>query len=408
MSAGEAPANNTVSATADHFPHLHIEAFGAGEVGRVHVTFSPSGEVVKAEAGLAHAPFKRMLIDDTRILKMFGERGDIIDINLIHPAARFRLDPLEIIDDEDGELDMSSFDVGRLVDITHLPAAAKYGWSKNYLNKAEPKEEVEVHRRVRQDVEHEAQKKIERQSLKRKSPSRQPRLTHTRTQRKETAKEEAKEGLVRPADANGAVKLAVRLDVRTATDSFSPASQLRTLASKPEIPLDAKLRVSGLPSPDSEVTFPMKCATEDPLSKPARKGRNTGPIPNTAQGKKMGIVFNQILARLSDSDQATYTDMVTFDRREAARSETARRVFADRVYGFVRRRNIVGLHNAYAEAMKRNGTNKAYQLPVFHDNEAKQDNEMDIDDIPEAKRPETAKSGIYLTPAPGTPDAMFP
>ncbi|KAH7396986.1 hypothetical protein DE146DRAFT_789606 [Phaeosphaeria sp. MPI-PUGE-AT-0046c] len=408
MSAEGVTENNNVTAIADQFPHLHIEALGAGEVGSVYVTHSSSGEVLKAEAELNYAPFKRMLIDDPEIFKIFGERDESIDIKFLHPMRRFRLDPLEIIEDEDGELDMTSFDIGRLVDITHLPTAAKYGWSENYLSKANPMEEGEVHRRVRQDVELEAQKKSKQQGLKRKSSSTQSPLNHTRMQRKEAAKEETeKAALVKLTKTCGDVKQAVRLDMKPPRHSLLSTSKLRTLASKPEILLNKNSRLSRLPTPESKDIFPSKHVPGVTVSNSPRNGRNTGPIPNTAQGKKMGIIFHQILAKLAESDHATYTDMVTFDRREAAKSEVTRQDFAERVYAFVCKRDIVGLHNAYAEAMKRNGTNRAYHLPVFDEKEGEWGNGMTLADEPEDRRQGTQDSGIYLTAGLGTPDAMF-
>lgn len=391
MSSENTPTNATVASIEVRFPHQHIQAFGAGEVGRVYVTLSPSGNIIKAEADLAHAPFKKMLIDDPKILKIFGQRADGIgiDIKLLHPAARFRLDPLEIRDDEDGELDTISFDIGRLVDITHLPTAAKYGWSEHHLSKADLTEEGEVHKRVRLIVEDEEQKKLERQGLKRKAPGARPQLTQTRTQRKEAGQAKAeKAASMKPSSTNGRVRQAVKADTKPEPYLFSPASNPGAVikVKKPE-PASSTPR-PWLPTPDSEHSTVAskrlpKIATNLP---PPRKGRNTGPVPNTAKGQKMGIPYNEIMARLSAPDQAIYEDMVTTERRIAARSGFLREALATRIHAFVHMHDFVGLHNAYAEALKRSGSNKAFQLPVFEERAHEKSDETDPNSILAEKR----------------------
>jgi hypothetical protein len=111
------------------FPSQRIQAFGFGEVGQVYLRFAANGTILRAEADLIGAQYKQMIIEDADILRIFCKRGETIIVNLLHPAAKFRLDPLEIIVDDEGELDMTSFDTAHLLDITGLPAAARYGWS---------------------------------------------------------------------------------------------------------------------------------------------------------------------------------------------------------------------------------------------------------------------------------------
>jgi hypothetical protein len=58
------------------------------------------------------------------------------------------MDALEIKVDEGGELDMTSFDVGRLVDITDMSASARFGWPLPTET-----QEGDVYRRVREAME---------------------------------------------------------------------------------------------------------------------------------------------------------------------------------------------------------------------------------------------------------------
>jgi hypothetical protein len=132
------------------FPSEHIQAFGFAEVGPVYLTFAANGTIRKAEAALIDATFKHMLIDSPDILRIFGQRGDSIDMSILHPAAKFRLDILNIVDDNEGELDMTSFDAGRLMDITNLPAATRFGWSQAQLDRLDTLNGGAVHERVRE------------------------------------------------------------------------------------------------------------------------------------------------------------------------------------------------------------------------------------------------------------------
>jgi hypothetical protein len=144
------------------FPSELIQAFGFGEVGFVYLTFAANGTIRKAEAELTDATFKNMLIDSPEILRIFGQRGDSIHMEVMHAAPKFRLDALEIIVDDEGELDMTSFDVGRLVDFTTMPASARFGWSKSQVDKFDPMNEGAVHKRVREGLDADRAKKAVR------------------------------------------------------------------------------------------------------------------------------------------------------------------------------------------------------------------------------------------------------
>lgn len=137
----------------DRFPSGHIQAFGLATVGQVYITFNSQGKVVLAAASLQDAPFKRMIIDDLEILRIFWESGDKIEIDVLHPWPRSRLDPIEpaLLSGEDAKLEQ--FDVGRLVDITNKPSASRFGLALHNLSTIDPSEEGAVHKSVRKTVE---------------------------------------------------------------------------------------------------------------------------------------------------------------------------------------------------------------------------------------------------------------
>jgi hypothetical protein len=96
------------------FPCEYIHNFGTARVGKIYLTFTFHGAIEQAEAEIINGPYKRMIIDDPDILRIFGARGDEINATVLHPAPRFLLDPYELHVNDNGALDLSSFDVGRL------------------------------------------------------------------------------------------------------------------------------------------------------------------------------------------------------------------------------------------------------------------------------------------------------
>jgi hypothetical protein len=294
------------------FPSDHIQAFGFGEVGRIFLTFAANGSIRKAEAELIDAPYKRMLIDNPVILRMFGQRGDSIDMDALHPAAKFRMDPLETKVDNDGELDLTSFDVGRLVDITNMSASARFGWPLPTET-----EEGDVHRRVREAVELNKGKNV-----KRGGPT---------------------------------------LVIGVAMDSVAKG---RIDANKPPVPTTA-------------VTPPVTTPPTESSSASKRNPNRNKPIPGGVYGKEMGLVFPQILARLPKPEAKIYTEYVTDGRKDAARSETNTAAFHQELRAFVEQHDMLELHNTYATAQSKSGSNKRYHLPVFAD---KRNAESQIED----------------------------
>jgi len=109
----------------DRFNPVYITCFGYADVDKVLLSFNNRGEIIKAEAELIDATYERMLIDDPSILRIFDERGEKIDMSVLHPCPKFRLDPVDCDTVEDDE--EPDFVVARLVDITNLPKAARFG-----------------------------------------------------------------------------------------------------------------------------------------------------------------------------------------------------------------------------------------------------------------------------------------
>lgn len=335
------------------FPIEHIEAFGSGRVDKVYLTFTPNGAVAIAEAELIDAPYKRMVIDDPAILRIFGDRGDKIDMSALHPAAKFRLDPLELADDEDAELDLGSFDVGRLVDITHMPGAARFGWSKNHLGKADPNAEGEVHKRMREAVLSSKQKQT---AKKRVDNARSSRAPPTATPSKLVLRSGAK----------------TRKDFENATSNDAPPSQ----PSFENGENAERKRMKATRSPRYVAPSPPASVAPDesdldlhmpslPIRPSGRRPRRTTPIPNGPEGQRMSIVYQKIMQELPEDAQATYRNYVTVMRKEAAKNAQKKNQFHRDLNAFVLRHDIVDLHNVYATIQKRSGSNKTYQLPTF-------------------------------------------
>lgn len=349
-----APAAFNLKLPVRHpFPIEHIEAFGSGRVDKVYLSFATNGAITKAEANLIEAPYKRMIIDDPAILRIFGDRGDKIDMSALHPAAKFRLDPLELIDNENGELDLASFDFGRLFCITHLPGSARFGWSKNHLGKADPTAEGEVQKRVREALLASEQKQTAKKRVDNARSSRAP-LTATPSKLVLRSGVKARKEL-EPTESD---------DVPPSQPSFKNegiSEHKRTRAAKSPRYLAPSPPASVAPE-GSDLGSHMPSL---PVRPSGRKPRRTTPIPNGPEGQRMSIVYQQIMQELSEDAQITYRNYVTVMRKEAAKNAQKKSQFHRALNAFVLQHDIVDLHNVYATIQKRSGSNKTYQLPTF-------------------------------------------
>ncbi len=150
----------TIPITAT-FPTMHMQAFGTGKVGTIHITLTPEDEIIQAEAEVYYAPFKRMIIDDPKILRIFGHRGEEIKPDILHPWPKLQLVPFHPISDTEDDLDMQCFEVGRLIDVTHVSAATQMATARaqpgswkdgavyKSIEKSVKKAEAEARRRQR-------------------------------------------------------------------------------------------------------------------------------------------------------------------------------------------------------------------------------------------------------------------
>jgi hypothetical protein len=207
---------------------------------------------------------------------------------------------------------LTSFDVGQLVDITTMSTFGRFEWPLPTET-----EEGDVHRRVREAVELDKGKNVKRG---------------------------------RPTLVNG-----------VAMDSVAKG----------------RIDANKAPVPTTTVTPPITTPPTESSSASKRNPNRNKPIPGGVYGKEMGLVFPQILARLPKPEAKIYTEYVTDGRKDAARSETNTAAFHQELRAFVEQHDILELHNTYATAQSKSGSNKRYHLPVFAD---KRNAESQIED----------------------------
>jgi len=317
------------------FEAAHIGAFGLGEVGPIYLTITPKGRIVKAEAVLIDAPFKRMLIDDPDILRIFGKRGEKITMSVLHPCPRFRLEPVNL---ETEDLD---FDVGRLVDITNQPAAAVYGTSKFNLGMVDPS-------RRRTGKLAELEEKRDKQAAW-------------------MAEALSKADAVAPPFALQSVAQSLQQDSRPIHTDYAVEQPLAPTGDT-ECRLSSAIDASnpssahGARNMGAEPTPPPRQVSPIRTTLPTRRKVK---IPKGPIGKKMEDVLQKINANLNAADQATYRHYVLTVRKDTGDDEPKKRSFHEELRAFVDRHGIVELHNEYATYQKSSGSNKRYQLPIF-------------------------------------------
>jgi methionyl-tRNA formyltransferase len=312
------------------FPSEYIHNFGDGRVGGIHLTFGFQGAVVRAEADIINGPYKRMIIDDPKILRIFGARGDVINVTALHPVPKFFLDPHVIHLNENGELDMDSFDVGRLKDarddrfdagllevIADGKTALMYFASKNYIDQeritAQEQLQVQGQETVGALVEDSGELTGELES---------------------NALDGTEQQSAQPMEA-------------------APNSSLPTAPStpSPEEPTDPEpewLKPSGLP----------------PGMKPCHKKLPSSFMPHGTIGVMMVIVYQQIVQRLPDeAAHAAYAHYIDYARKEAVQSPEMRRQLKISIRAFATKHNIRELHNAYAALLQSPRVVEQLQLP---------------------------------------------
>ncbi|KAF2635418.1 hypothetical protein P280DRAFT_523142 [Massarina eburnea CBS 473.64] len=104
------------------FPQEHIQLLGGGTVGPITLLRDGHGKIRQAEADLDRAPFKKMVIADPELLRMFTKDGEI-DVSAVtpngHPWPRFRLGQLY------PEKDPDNWEVGYLSLIPNADTSMK-------------------------------------------------------------------------------------------------------------------------------------------------------------------------------------------------------------------------------------------------------------------------------------------
>lgn len=111
------------------FPRSHVTNLGGGTIGPVHITRTPKGDVLFAEAKLYGAPFKHMIIDSPSLLRMFESPDKPIDLGVLNrPWPELRLVEREHL----------NFEVARLEQIEYVRSANHMGNTMGSVAKGHP------------------------------------------------------------------------------------------------------------------------------------------------------------------------------------------------------------------------------------------------------------------------------
>jgi hypothetical protein len=270
MSGPSVPWLDTKFLVEGRFDAKHIQSFGFADVGPIYMTLNTKWEIVQATAKLIDTTFKEMLIEDPEILRIFRLRGDgvsrHIDMSVLHPWPKFRLEPVNRTLETDGDEEWD-FEVGRLVNITNAPAAARFGTTSFNLGMVDPS---------------------------RKRPQ--------RTLESGVALKEGPSLVAKPNDREG--------------DQRRPSPKPAPTRSQPEA--NELLPASSARRADSSSTGPTATQQQVPVASATRKRKRRGPVPNGPVGDKMQIEYDQIMATLPRAARDTFEAFVTTGRRHAA------------------------------------------------------------------------------------------
>lgn len=388
----------------DRFPSAHIEAFGAGTIGRLHTTRNAQGEIVMAEARLHNAPYQRLIIDDPNILRIFGVNGEDINMDaLLHPWPRFRLDPIRghagdtnvaasrrstltpptmitgVPDTADDDLDV---EIARLVDVTNQPKSARLGLIENEKNT--------VHSSIKRSIDL-AEEKRRKRGQTYQVLYLVVRIASTNMH------------LVRKTITVAPVRSSTRVISSTKMSSIH-GDELKThkdFASQPSERSSARLHaLSALPITPQGMSRSEDVATTrvDSSSKTSRVSGDSGsayvrvipytPVPLPRQkphnlhgrnpsstrsnivpkGKmesRIRKLVGQIYATLpTDSARDQYAHFVSVVRKEAARNPLSKRKLHRELEEFVNEYGFGEAHNRYV-IWSRAGSNQIYHLPTI-------------------------------------------
>ncbi|KAF2243886.1 hypothetical protein BU26DRAFT_569781 [Trematosphaeria pertusa] len=345
------------------FPDIHINNLGGGNVGPVKIHRDSDGRITHAQAELFHAPWKVMLITSPRILLIFGQRGDTINLDLLHPWPIFHL----------VDLAPEEHVVGVLKDVTNDPA-------KGYLGRKAKQQQMQMKSGQGQLGEQHQEQRLASGHLQRgnepagvlatgfqvstgrrvpnQSPKTRPAPSRTRTPL--TAAPAAPSNapdppttLLTPAPVIPKAPVAPRqargVDARTARSKV----------------VELKVPAGSLSqfTPSQAITT-ASAPTRAPAPAPAQA--STAPVNDP----QMAAIKSQINAILSPADQQKYAH--TVDKLSYACLKGGKKT-RDRVdknlqdiidSGGDNRRQLAQLHNQYA-GLHNPGKRTPHQLPVF-------------------------------------------
>ena len=411
----------------DRFPSVHIQGFGFGTVGLVYVTFDHFGKIALAEAELYDASYKSMVIDDPKILRIFGDQGEKIDMDLLYPWAQFRLDPAIWSSDFDGASqdpggnqlgvqnksrrlsdidDDELFAVGRLMDITHLPAIARFGLRgidaskqsggrKVFQNSFGTMENIaEAARPAGRDrspkasalqissreVQSEATtggyglRRCPKPSARLISASRMQKVSPTSNYSNRTLK---RAGAATRRNAHTAQSELDMSPTNPMTENEDLARTNNGNAQSHQAAEDWNASSTEMQDvqtvdharPMSWTPVPLPLAPRN-RQQDRTPGRTLSPnkarlVPKGPMAQKIQGLVDEMLAVLPDmAAQDQYIHYVTVVRREVARDLAAKHEFHNELENFVKQHNITKLHNMYALWTK-GGSNKPYHMPTF-------------------------------------------
>ncbi|KAH7082920.1 hypothetical protein BKA63DRAFT_584068 [Paraphoma chrysanthemicola] len=343
------------------FPAQHIQAFGlSSRVGLVYVFKDANGRVVKAAAKLDDAPYQRMIIVDPNILRIFGENGNVINMSVLHPWPLFRLDSIKPVPEDGDDLDMSMFDVARLVEITQLPAAARLGNERYRLGMVNDPEGSAVHERVRKTFEEDGAKGTAKGAKSRATPVAPKKRAGPRSPMPPSNSRQGKDPDLLE-DYLKKKKRNKRNAVPPKANDITEPSALSPIEEKPE--LDCEQEKENSP-PATALSSTSSISTPPPL-----RNNRVPPMSKGPYGKRMGPILDQILVRLPPNTHFEYYYFIDTGRHKtAAKPANKKRMHTD-LEAFIRRHNIVDLHNQYAKLGISSGWNIPCRIPLFDEDE---------------------------------------
>ncbi|OAL53725.1 hypothetical protein IQ07DRAFT_640766 [Pyrenochaeta sp. DS3sAY3a] len=324
----------------DRFSSQNIHAIGSGHIGPVITTLNSQGDTVQAAAKLYDAPFEIMVITDPNILRIFGDKGDTIDMDILHPWPVFRLEPIENVEPPDDAALHDAFKVGILVDITNAPKTSRFGTTERNLGTVDPTIEGDVHRAIRLSVE-----------------AREATSGYMRWARKMCMRKPP----VGSSNSEANDKLKGFENISEESRPANPPTQSRSLKRNDSVTMSNRLSLSIDP-PESKIKSGYALRQASTRSNPRRKIMTN--IPDGIHSENIQSILNDIVLLIKDPiTQEQYLKYVFDVRKEVARDPIQRAAFHAQLEDFVNMHNVRDLHNQVVRLM-RSGAIAIYHMPV--------------------------------------------